>query len=172
MSENNLNQYDGGQKGPSSGGNGGNNGQGGPGNGNGKDPRKQNIVMYVIAALLSLLFVSLFVNMMTGSSNKEITYNEFIQMLEDGEVDAVTISTDRVYIEKKQEDKKTSPLMYLYGIKPSVTYYTGKIEEDDTLTARLLKHQVEVKGEVADGTSTVIMFLLSYVFPILLMWKE
>ena len=170
MSENNLNQYDGGQKGPSSGGNGGNNGQGGPGNGNGKDPRKQNIVMYVIAALLSLLFVSLFVNMMTGSSNKEITYNEFIQMLEDGEVEAVTISTDRVYIEKKQEDKKTSPLMYLYGIKPSVTYYTGKIEEDDTLTARLLKHQVEVKGEVADGTSTVIMFLLSYVFPILLMW--
>ena len=170
MSENNLNQYDGGQKGPSSGGNGGNNGQGGPGNGNGKDPRKQNIVMYVIAALLSLLFVSLFVNMMTGSSNKEITYNEFIQMLEDGEVEAVTISADRVYIEKKQEDKKTSPLMYLYGIKPSVTYYTGKIEEDDTLTARLLKHQVEVKGEVADGTSTVIMFLLSYVFPILLMW--
>ena len=57
--------------------------------------------MYVIAALLSLLFVSLFVNMMTGSSNKEITYNEFIQMLEDGEVEAVTISTDRVYIEKK-----------------------------------------------------------------------
>ncbi len=170
MSENNLNQYDGGQKGSSSGGNGGNNGQGGPGNGNGKDPRKQNIVMYVIAALLSLLFVSLFVNMMTGSSNKEITYNEFIQMLEEGEVEAVTISTDRIYIEQKQEDKKTSPLMYLYGIKPSVTYYTGKIEEDDTLTARLLAHQVEVKGEVADGTSTVIMFLLSYVFPILLMW--
>lgn len=169
MSDNNLNQYDGGQGNGSSGGGGGNNGQGGPG-GSGKDPRKQNIVMYIIAALLSLLFVSLFVNMMSGSSNQEITYNEFIQMLEEKEVESVTIGTDRIYIEKAKEEGKRSPWMYLYGINPSVTYYTGKIEEDDTLTARLLEHQVEVKGEVADGTSTVIMFLLSYVFPILLMW--
>ena len=169
MSENNLNQYDGGQGNSPSGSNRGNNGQGGPG-GSGKDPRKQNIVMYIVAALLSLLLVSLFVNMMTGSSNQEITYNEFIQMLEKGEVDSVIISTDRIYIEREKEGEKVSPLMYLYGINPSVTYYTGKIEEDDTLTARLLEHQVEVKGEVADGTSTIIMFLLSYVFPILLMW--
>ena len=169
MSENNLNQYDGGQGNPSDRNGGGNNGQGGPG-GSGKDPRKQNIVMYIIAALLSLLLVSLFVNMMTGSSNQEITYNEFIQMLDAGEVDSVIISTDRIYIEQEKEGEKISPLMYIYGINPSITYYTGKIEEDDTLTARLLEHQVEVKGEVADGTSTIIMFLLSYVFPILLMW--
>ena len=169
MSENNLNQYDGGQGNGSSGGGGQNNGQGGPG-GSGKDPRKQNIVMYIIAALLSLLFVSLFVNMMTGSSNQEITYNEFIEMLEEGEVDSVIISADRIYIEQEKDDEKRNPLMYLYGIKSSVTYFTGKIEDDDTLTARLLEHQVEVKGEVADGTSTIIMFLLSYVFPILLMW--
>lgn len=170
MSENNLNQYDGGQ--PS--GNGGNNGQGGTGQGgpgnSGKDPRKQNIVMYIVAALISLLLVSLFVNLMTGNSNQEITYNEFIEMLEKDEVDSVIISTDRIYIEQEKKNEKFSPMMYLYGLNPSVTYYTGKIEEDDTLTARLLEHQVEVKGEVADGTSTVIMFLLSYVFPILLMW--
>ena len=55
-------------------------------------------------------------------------------------------------------------------MKPSVTYYTGRIESGDTLTARLLEHNVEVKGQVANGTSTVISFLLSYVFPFLLMW--
>lgn len=170
MSENNLNQYDGGQPSGNGGNNGqGGNGQGGPGN-SGKDPRKQNIVMYIVAALLSLLLVSLFVNLMTGNSNQEITYNEFIEMLENDEVDSVIISTDRIYIEQEKKNEKFSPMMYLYGLNPSVTYYTGKIEEDDTLTARLLEHQVEVKGEVADGTSTVIMFLLSYVFPILLMW--
>lgn len=170
MSENNLNQYDGGQPSGNGGNNGqGGNGQGGPGN-SGKDPRKQNIVMYIVAALLSLLLVSLFVNLMTGNSNQEITYNEFIEMLENDEVDSVIISTDRIYIEQEKKNEKFSPMMYLYGLNSSVTYYTGKIEEDDTLTARLLEHQVEVKGEVADGTSTVIMFLLSYVFPILLMW--
>ena len=168
MSENNLNQFDGGS------GN-GNNGPGnnsGPGNngGPGKDPRKQNAIMFVIAALISLLLVSSFVSLITGGSEKELTYNEFIGMVEEGKVESVVIGSDRIYIEPKTEQEIQSPLLYLYGMKPSVTYYTGRIESGDTLTARLLEHNVEVKGQVANGTSTVISFLLSYVFPFLLMW--
>ncbi len=169
MSENNLNQYDGGLggNGGSSGSN--NNGSGGPG-GPGKDPRRQNIIMFVIAALISLLLVSSFVKLITGDSEKEITYNEFVQMLEEEKVDSVIIGSDRIYIEAKAEKTIQSPIMYLYGMNPVASYYTGKIEDDDTLTARLLKYDVEVKGQVADGTSTLISFLLSYVFPFILMW--
>ena len=168
MSENNLNQFDGGS------GN-GNNGPGnnsGPGNngGPGKDPRKQNAIMFVIAALISLLLVSSFVSLITGGSEKELTYNEFIGMVEEGKVESVVIGSDRIYIEPKAEQEMQSPLLYLYGMNPSVTYYTGRIESGDTLTARLLKYNVEVKGQVANGTSTVISFLLSYVFAFLLMW--
>lgn len=83
MSENNLNQYDGGLGGPGGpSNNNGNNGSGGPG-GPGKDPRKQNIIMFVIAALISLLLVSSFVKLLTGDSEQEISYNEFVQMLEE-----------------------------------------------------------------------------------------
>ncbi len=170
MSENNLNQYDGGlggNGGPSN--NNGNNGSGGPG-GPGRDPRKQNIIMFVIAALLSLLLVSSFVKLITGDSEKEISYNEFVGMLEEEKIDSVMIGSDRIYIQAKAEQTAVSPLMYLYGMNPAANYYTGKIEDDDTLTARLLEHNVEVKGQVADGTSTVITFLLSYVFPFILMW--
>lgn len=170
MSENNLNKYDGGMGGnggPSNGSGNGNNG----GNGNGgKDPRKQNIIMFLIAALISLLLISSFVKLLTGGSEQEISYNEFISMLEEGKVETVLIGSDRVYIQPKSEKGASNPFLYLYGMNPSVSYYTGKIEEDDTLTARLLKYDVEVKGQVADGTSTVISFLLSYVFPFLIMW--
>ena len=170
MSENNLNQYDGGYGGNGgSSGNNSNNGSGGSG-GPGKDPRKQNIIMFVIAALLSLLLVSSFVKLITGDSEQEITYNEFVQMLEDEKIDSVIIGSDRIYIEAKAEKTIQSPIMYLYGLNPVASYYTGKIEDDDTLTARLLEYNVEVKGQVADGTSTVISFLLSYVFPFILMW--
>ena len=170
MNENNLNQYDGGL-----GGNGGpsgsnnNNGSGGSG-GPGKDPRRQNVIMFVVAALLSLLLVSSFVKLITGDSEKEITYNEFVQMLEEDKIDSVIVGTDRIYIEAKAEKSIQSPIMYLYGMNPVSSYYTGKIEDDDTLTTRLLEHDVEVKGQVADGTSTIISFLLSYVFPFILMW--
>ena len=171
MSEQNLNQYE-----P---GNGSNSGQGDPGNkgnggrngsgGNGKDPKRQSIVLFLIAALVTLLLMSSFMKMMSGETQKEISYNEFIQMLEDGKVESVTISTDRVNIKPKEEEK-TNKLLYLYGSPSTVTYYTGKIEDDDTLTQRLLEYNVPVKGEVADSSSVIISFLLTYVVPILLMW--
>ena len=171
MSEQNLNQYE-----P---GNGNNSGQGDPGNkgnegrngsgGSGKDPKRQSIVLFLIAALVTLLLMSSFMKMMSGETQKEISYNEFIQMLEDNKVESVTISTDRVNIKPKEEEK-TNKLLYLYGSPSAVTYYTGKIEDDDTLTHRLLKYDVPVKGEVADSSSVIISFLLTYVVPILLMW--
>ncbi|MDE6963469.1 MAG: ATP-dependent zinc metalloprotease FtsH, partial [Lachnospiraceae bacterium] len=170
MSENNLNQYDGGMGGnngsPGNGSGGGPGGSGGPG----KDSRRQNIIMFVIAALLSLLLVSAFVKLITGDSEEEISYNEFIQMLDEKKIESVVIGGDRVYIEPKSETNVQSPILYMYGMNSMVSYYTGKIEDDDTLTARLLEAGVEVKGQVADGTGTLISFLLSYVFPFVLMW--
>ncbi len=147
-------------------GNGGAGGTGGPN----KDSRRQNIIMFVIAALLSLLMVSAFVKLITGDSEEEISYNEFIQMLDEKKVESVVIGGDRIYIEPKSEKNSQSPILYMYGMNSMVSYYTGKIEDDDTLTARLLEADVEVKGQVADGTGTLISFLLSYVFPFVLMW--
>ncbi|MEY8326593.1 ATP-dependent zinc metalloprotease FtsH [Lachnospiraceae bacterium 54-11] len=126
--------------------------------------------MFVIAALLSLLMVSAFVKLITGDSEEEISYNEFIQMLDEKKVESVVIGGDRIYIEPKSEKNSQSPILYMYGMNSMVSYYTGKIEDDDTLTARLLEADVEVKGQVADGTGTLISFLLSYVFPFVLMW--
>ena len=124
----------------------------------------------MIAALISLLLVSAFMNFMTGSSEREISYNEFIQMLDENKVASVTIDSDRIYIQPKVEQSQQNPLMNLYGMHSSVTFYTGKIEDNDTLTNRLLEHSdVEVKGKVADGSGAILGFLLTYVFPFLLM---
>ena len=111
MSENNLNQYDGGSRG--NGGppnNNGNNGSKGPGD-SGRDPRRQNIIMFVIAALLSLLLVSSFVKLITGDSEQEISYNEFIQMMEEEKVESVIIGADRIYIQPKAEKAAQSPIL-------------------------------------------------------------
>ena len=166
MNDQNLNRFDGGLGG-------GDNSSGDKGNGGGpsKNPKKQNIILFVIAALISLLLVSAFMNFMTGSSEREISYNEFIQMLDEDKVASVTIDSDRIYIQPKVEQSQQNPLMNLYGMSSSVTFYTGKIEDNDTLTNRLLEHSdVEVKGKVADGSGAILGFLLTYVFPFLLMW--
>lgn len=172
--DDNLNQYEGGPNhgpggpgGPGGPNNGNHNGgPGGPG-GNG-DPRKQSLIMLVVAALVTLLCISMFMKMLTGASNQEITYNEFVKMVEDGEVKSVTVESDRLTIYPKEE-KPTSPFMYGYSLG-GMTYYTGRMEDDDTLTKRLLEHNIDVNKQTSDSSSIIMTVLLYYVLPILLMW--
>ena len=160
MDNNQFNQYN-----NNSGGNGNNNGSsGGNGNGNGRDPKKQNLLILLIAALLSLLFISYFMKAFTGATDTEISYNQFISMIEEGQVEKVKIESNQITIYPKS--KQTVSLFYM---QPTITYHTGKIEDDDTLTQRLLDANVEVSGSVPDG-SGIILSILSYILPILLMW--
>ena len=147
----------------------GNNDQNGSGP-NGQPPKKQNVVIFVIAALVTLLCVSYFMKTVAGNTTKEISYNEFVQMVEEGTIESVEIGGDQITINPKSKENSDSPFAMLTQGTPTITYYTGKIEEDDTLTKRLLEHDVEVKGRVADGTSILMSVLLTYVLPVLLMW--
>ena len=137
---------------------------------NGQPPKKQNVVIFVIAALVTLLCVSYFMKTVAGNTTKEISYNEFVQMVEEGTIESVEIGGDQITINPKSKENSDSPFAMLTQGTPTITYYTGKIEEDDTLTKRLLEHDVEVKGRVADGTSILMSVLLTYVLPVLLMW--
>ena len=165
--DNNLNQYDGNYN------NGGNSNrgqdnQGGPGgSGSSGDPKKQSFIILIIAALITLFSISIFMKFMTGSSNKEISYNEFIEMIEQEKIESVVVDSDRITVYPKQKENE-NPFLYVYG--GGMTYYTGKMEDDDTLTARLLEHDIAINKQVADSSSLIITVLLYYILPVLLMW--
>ena len=162
----NYNPYD---NGPNRGPGGPNNNKNNGPNGNGNDPRRQSLIMLVIAALVTLFCISMFMRMFTGASNQEITYNAFIDMVESGQVESVTVESDRIIIYPK-EQRSTSPFAY-YGYSfGTMTYYTGRMEEDDTLTRRLLEYNVDVNKQTSDSSSVIMTVLLYYILPILLMW--
>ncbi len=146
------------------------------GGNNSQDPKKQNWVMRIVAALISLFLVLTIMNVLTGRTEEEISYSDFITMLDSGKIESVEISSDRISIIPKTEKKQTEldPYSYLtnrYGLPGSqISYYTGKVEEDDTLTARLLEKGVEVKGKVTNSSNMILSFFLTYLFPVLLMW--
>ena len=146
------------------------------GSNNGRDPKKQNVIMLIVAAALSLFFVVSIMSLFTGSSDKEISYTEFINMVDNGKVQSVEIDSDRIYIIPKSEnDSYTGSRsvigefyrMSLYG--NDRTYYTGRID-DDALTQRLLDAGVEVKGKITESSSIILGFFLNYILPVLLMW--
>ena len=161
MDNGNLNEYDNGS-GNRNGNQGGGNNQGGPNN---QSPRRQSLLLLLIAALVTLLCMSYFMKTMNGLTNKEIPYNQFVDMIEKGQVESVEISEDQITITPKQDGRGNA----LYET-PSITYHTGKVEDDDTLTARLLENDVEVKGDIPDNSSFLLSILLTYVLPIGLCW--
>ena len=83
--DNNLNNYNNNQDSNRNSDNGNNNGNGNRNQGNA--PKKQNLLLLLVAILMTLLAVSYLMKLMNGSSAKEITYNEFIAMLDKGEVE-------------------------------------------------------------------------------------
>ena len=165
--ENGPNRGPGGPNGPGGPGNNKNGGSGGSGNGN--DPRRQSLIMLVIAALVTLLCISVFMRMFTGASNQEITYNAFVNMIENEQVESVTVESDRIIIYPKDQ-RSTTPFIYGYSLGVTMTYYTGKMEDDDTLTQRLLAHDIDVNKQTSDSSSVIMTVLLYYILPILLMW--
>lgn len=168
MDNNQLDNYDNnsnrGNGGPGSGNNGGSNN-----NNNGKDPKKQSIIIMITAAVLSLLCISFFTRAVSGATTVEISYNKFMEMVDEGKVGSVQIESNQINIKPVEETPDKANPNNLLASAVRVTYVTGKVEDDETLTQRLLDAGVEVRGTVPDG-SGIILSLLYYIVPILLMW--
>ena len=146
-----------------------NNAPGGPSSG--KPPRKQSLLMLLVACLMTLLFMSYFMKAINGATSKEISYDEFVTMVETGQVKSVYIDQDKITITPNiGESEKENSDSLLFGPKPQITYYTGKAEGGDQLTERLLRAGVEINNEIPDNSSWLLSMLLTYILPILLLW--
>ena len=132
---------------------------------NGKNQKgPQTFIIVAIAALVTLILFSFVNNLLVDSSKKKISYNEFLEMVDKGEVKSVKISSESItIIPKKIENGKENTL-----VSSVFTYYTG-IVEDDTLTERLLEAGVSVEGVIPDRAGFLESLLLS-ILPLIIVW--
>ncbi len=162
--------------------------------GGGKLPKNsQGVLIMVIAAILTLFSVSLLGSMMDRNT-EEITYNEFLDMVEAGKIKSVSIEESRSRLvvtpkterelaaeqakgeketdREKKETESSAPDLYDYYMSTagSETFTVVMAEESDQLVPRLRAANVEFKGVVPDSSSAILDFLLIYVFPIILVW--
>ncbi len=157
MSDNSLNQYNGNNSHdnkPNDNKNGGNN-QGG----NGDSPKKVNLFLLLIAALTTVFFISYFTQLAEGRTSEQITYTQFVEMVEAGEVESVTEESDRYVIEPKVLDDETT-------VK---NYYTGLIE-DPELISFLKENDIIIDAEIPESTSVLMTFMIYYILPIAFVW--
>ena len=170
--DNNMNNYSGGPGSGNRPGNNGGNGPGGNGGNNGQPPKRQSLLFLLIACLVTLLFMSYFMKAITGGTSSEISYDQFVKMLNTGMVKSVYIDNDKIQITPVTVDNDDqSALSPFAPAKQATTYfYTGISESPDALTERLLNAGVEINNEIPDNSGWLLSIFLTYILPILLLW--
>jgi cell division protease FtsH len=122
-----------------------------------KGPDKSFIFMLVVAIGLTLLFYSVYTRYQAGQK-EEISYSQFLDMLEEGTVENVKIYSSTIEVEPKKESKTAA----------ATTYYVQRIS-DINLVDRL--EEAKKKGEldytaVDESSSAMLMNILSWVMMI------
>ncbi|MDD6347055.1 MAG: ATP-dependent zinc metalloprotease FtsH [Lachnospiraceae bacterium] len=128
-----------------------------PGGGNNGNKNRQSFLAVLICILLSLICMALFSGALSSSNTREITYDRFLEILEDGDVTSVEISQGELLV-KAKNDKGGD----------DVEYYVLMTEDETTLTARLEKAGVEFYKKQTSALASIIGSILSFLIPFVL----
>ena len=117
------------------------------------DKKRPLTYYYMLMLVLILVFNSVIMPMFFNPKMKEVSYNNFIQMVDEGKVSKVEITDKRLAAVDKNNEKEI--------------YVTGRVE-DPELANRLMKSKVEFTQVVPKEQSPLVTFFTNWVLPILI----
>ena len=120
--------------------------------------KRQSMILYVIIAIAAIVALnSVVYPSIERASVQDVTYSEFIDMVDADKVNEVSLDTS------------TGKITFTTKDQSNVTYRATMWPNDDTLSERLTKHNVTYSAQIADQSSDLWMYmLLVYGLPILL----
>ena len=134
-----------------------------------QEPNKQNnnrnnkngqyVMTFIMVSLLALFIMSIVTNKVSQQYNEELSYTDFLEKVEKGEIESIKFTGTQInVVQKAEKDSRFKK-----------TYYTGMVNDDEMISL-LKKHNVEIYGYIPDNTSTWIYNILSFVIPLALVW--
>ena len=121
-------------------------------NDNNKKPRSL-FYYYGLALLIILVINTVIMPTFVNPKVKDVSYNSFIKMVDDGKVSKVEITDKRLAAVDKDNEKEI--------------YVTGRVE-DPELANRLMKSKVEFTQVVPREQSPIVTFFTNWIMPILI----
>ena len=116
---------------------------------------KKYLIIYVIVAFMFIYSFNYAKNMLT---TQEISYNKFMQLVENGEISEVRTEGDSLVITPKEGSSESGKMLY-----------TGEVN-DPSLVETLKNNGVEYYGNITEQQSMIMELLVYYIVPILLMF--
>lgn len=133
-----------------------------PVNGGGdKNQRKNTIATIVITLIVALIFTMISSSLISSATKKEISYSQFVQLLEQDKVKDVVFDSNKIYIELKADENAL--------IKR--TYWTTQIEDTELINDLKNKYtDVNFKAEATSASTSIMIILVQYLLPLILFW--
>lgn len=136
------------------------NGRGGPGgpnrpNGNKSPKKRQTLIIIIIAAVITLIGSTIMSSLLESATTKEITYNEFWEMIEKDEIKSIKLTSSKIIITPKDSDDGYFKF----------TYWTTALYDEELIPKLKDKADIDFKGEATDSQSSVVTFLLEWILP-------
>ncbi len=123
------------------------------------EPPKKPLIYYCTVALVVLLLLNIFVfPLILEDQVEEVGYNDFLAMVDAGEVEKVA----------RDDSAKTITFTARTGKDGRLRYYQTGIWPDDTLLTRLESANVKFASSIPTQASPLLTILISWVLPILI----
>ena len=120
---------------------------------------KQGLSFIILVTLITTILVLALYQFQGLSGDKEVSYDEFLTMVDKGKVEIVVIQNVKIVITQKKAKGDN---------RPAKQYYTGVVK-DDTLSDKLYEAGVKYEQEIPDTTSAVVAQIIFTFLPIALL---
>ena len=150
-----------------------------------RSPLKNPLLIFLVISVIATVILNMVMLSLQTPKKQEISYSEFLTMLDANKVDEVILQSEQIVIYAKYDESqpittpKTTEFMKMMGIDTDAVieqakensrnvYYTGYIP-DDRLLADLDSHGVKYSTPIQHN-SPVLDFFLTWILPLVVIY--
>ena len=134
-----------------------------------KRPNKRLLYYYGIILLITILLNALVMPALAERSVTEVTYNQFLDMLDEGQVAGVKRDSDKLTFWTKDVQEALNGQLSLKNLNSeNLKIYKTGLWPDEDLTSRLEKAGISFSKEIPTQASPLQNFIFNWVLPILM----
>ncbi len=132
-----------------------------PNNMDDKQQKKNKIIAIIVTLAAALLLTSMSSYLFNSVTKVEISYKQFINLLESGQVQNVIFDSNKIVVEPKENNNTI--------IKK--TYWTTALNDPDLVPELKSKYpDVDFKAQPESTSSSILLIFLEWILPLVVFW--